>query len=190
MTENNEIIRTFIAIPISADICKPLLNTAHQLVNNLHDVKLRWVSADNIHLTLFFLGHQHEKDIRALIGGLNEQLQGSPSFQLNIESVSPFPNKRPHVIAANLSASEKLGRLHSSIVDVLARQGFEPERRPFSPHITLARSKNPPKARSALKQLEPMDIDQNMPVDKIIVYKSLLESSGAQHIEMGVVNLE
>lgn len=100
---------------------------------------LKCVERENIHLTLRFLGDVREGLVEEL-KGIVSQVKFSP-FSAELRGVGVFPNlRRPRVVWTGITrgADELKGffqRLEPEIVGL----GFKPERRGFSPHITLAR---------------------------------------------------
>ena len=103
----------------------------------------RWVRTDNLHITLKFIGEvQPEKlgDIRAALSAVHS----NRSVTLDFRGVGFFPNeKRPRVFWAGIEASANLARLAGDIDSALEKLGVPPEKRPFSPHLTLARFEPP-----------------------------------------------
>ena len=103
----------------------------------------RWVRAENLHVTLKFIGEvQAEKlgDIRAALAAVDSD----PLITLDFRGLGFFPNeKRPRVFWAGIDASANLARLAIDIGRALETLGVPPEKRPFSPHLTLARFEPP-----------------------------------------------
>ncbi|HEX8366561.1 MAG TPA: RNA 2',3'-cyclic phosphodiesterase [Allosphingosinicella sp.] len=98
----------------------------------------RWLSDDQIHLTLRFIGevdrHQAE-DVDAALGGVHH-----PAFEVAVSGLGTFERRgRPVVIWAGVGPHEPLKALHKKIDQAIARVGVEPDRRTYFPHITLAR---------------------------------------------------
>lgn len=140
--------RSFIAVYFS----KTLIDSLVELQSNLRGAlgeraAVKWVNGSNIHLTLQFLG-QVDGELLPL---LSEELAGAFSanapFEVVLRGAGCFPGpSRPRVIWAGITAgAEELAALYQALVNVTGPLGFEPEKRPFKPHVTLARIKNPRK---------------------------------------------
>lgn len=125
---------------------------------------VRWLAADQLHLTLVFLGDvTGEPELR-----LREKLAELrvPPFLLPIKGVGMFGGSRPSVIWAGVGTGHPhLFALHKRVHDALFAAHFDPKLRPFHPHITLARLTNvsAPTLRPFLKRHEsdefcPMEI--------------------------------
>ncbi|MFM2128606.1 MAG: hypothetical protein RL477_152, partial [Pseudomonadota bacterium] len=96
----------------------------------------RWVPAENLHLTLRFIGNVDETTAADLDAALM-QVRGAP-FDLAIEGAGSFSRGRfPSMLWAGVARSEALARLHERIDSTLQRAGCEPETRKFTPHVTL-----------------------------------------------------
>ncbi len=109
--------------------------------------RLKWVQGGSVHLTLKFLGEQPQERLTEIRNRLPEALASRDlrSFFLELSGVGAFPSFRaPRVLWMDLSGeTEALLGLWRTVEDVTARLGFEPESRPFRPHLTLARIKDP-----------------------------------------------
>ncbi len=109
----------------------------------------RWVAAENYHLTLRFIGevpsHRAEEIDHAL-----SALRGR-GFALTLAGLGTF-QKAGRVTALWVRAERDpaLDHLQAKIETALQRIGLDPERRRFSPHVTLARLDGVPEARLAL----------------------------------------
>lgn len=100
---------------------------------------LKCVETENIHLTMKFLGDVREELLGELVS-LVEGVSFSP-FRMELRGVGAFPNlRRPRVIWAGITRGvDELTGIFESLESGLAGMGFSPERRRFSPHITLVR---------------------------------------------------
>ena len=111
-----------------------------------------------------------------------EEINISP-FDIQLKGVGHFPPRgAPRVIWVGLEKSEPLQLLRKKIDSALLKIGLEPERRKFSPHITLARLKNTPLQKVAnflsgngLFSQEPFQVDD------FKLYSSTLTPKGAIH---------
>jgi 2'-5' RNA ligase len=135
-----EPIRAFVAIELPSQIKAAL----SQLQDNLKTGKsasVKWVGSEGIHLTLKFLGNVDEAEIPALEKALSEAVRGVAPFNLQLGGPGAFPgNQAPRVVWVGVEGEiELLRTLHNNIDRVLTPLGFPPEKRAFSPHLTLGR---------------------------------------------------
>ncbi len=101
----------------------------------------RWLQPETYHLTLRFMGdipgHRAEDLDEALAA-----LRGRP-FSLQLGGVGLHEKAgRPQTLWAGVERSQQLDHLQAKIETAVQRVGFEPERRRFNPHVTLARLDN------------------------------------------------
>lgn len=124
--------RLFIALELPQRCRETLANLAQPIRG------ARWLAADQLHLTLAFLGDV-SGDAEVL---LREKLAAVrvPPFILPVEGVGTFGGSYPSVIWAGVgSGHPHLFALHKRVHDALFAARFDPELRSFHPHVTVAR---------------------------------------------------
>lgn len=101
---------------------------------------VRWLLAEQMHLTMSFLGDviaSNEERLRAALAGVQV-----PAFFLPIKGVGIFGGARPAVVWAGVGQGHPhLFALHKHIQDAVLQAGLEPDLRAFHPHITIGRAK-------------------------------------------------
>jgi len=105
----------------------------------------RWSTSEQIHLTLRFIGEVTETlghDIDDALTAIR-----APSFSVELSGVGEFGGKNPRALWAGVKSNDALLHLQRKIETALQRIGLEPEPRKYSPHITLARLKSPPREK-------------------------------------------
>ena len=101
--------------------------------------QVKWVRAENLHVTLKFLGETDSAKLGALQNVLSTVRSPDP-VSLEFRGLGFFPNnKRPRVFWAGMEASANLKSLATEVDQATHRLGFPLEERPFTPHLTLAR---------------------------------------------------
>lgn len=131
--------RTFIAFELDSSQQQFLGDIIRQ--GKLLLPALRWVEPAGIHLTLAFLGELGESQLeKAMVAARSAAATGSP-LAYRLSGLGTFgPARQPRVLWMGIS--EPSGALHAvqrTLTFALQQQGFPSERRPFSPHLTLAR---------------------------------------------------
>ena len=106
---------------------------------------LRWVAAENAHLTLAFLGEQPEDRVPALEEAMKAAAQGHPPFPLRFGGLGAFDSwKRVRVVWADVAEGrEPLSALAAALSKELDARRFPVEKREFRAHLTLARASEP-----------------------------------------------
>ena len=146
---------------------------------------IRWIEPANLHVTLWFIGEVDESRAAALTSSLQPAF-ATPQFDLKFEGLGAFPpGGPPRVIWIGVAAGrDPLIALHAEIRDRLAPLGYEPEDRPFSPHLTVARVKDirGPDARAVREVLAgvPVVLDR-FRQKSVTLFRSRTSPKGAQY---------
>jgi 2'-5' RNA ligase len=136
-------IRTFIAIDPGDAIRNALIAVQHNLARETTDVK--WVEEDNLHLTLLFLGEVDDRDLLGICRAVQGAAGMQSPFTMQITGIGCFPNpRRPRIVWAGVAAgSSELVTLHDALEPPLLELGcYRREDRPYSPHLTLGRTRS------------------------------------------------
>jgi len=109
----------------------------------------RWVPRENMHVTLKFLGRTWPRLTEWVPERVGEAVAGIEPFETRLLGAGSFPSaKRGRAIWAGFEdENESLTELAGAIDDALEEE-FEPEKRPFHAHLTVARSDPPLKLPS------------------------------------------
>jgi 2'-5' RNA ligase len=133
-------LRTFIAVDTGKAIRDRCVALQETLARAGADVK--WVEAENLHVTLLFLGEVEDRDVPALCRAVAEVCAAQAAFRLSVEGVGCFPNpRRPRVVWVGAGAGgADLIALHDALEPPLLALGcYRREERQYTPHITLGR---------------------------------------------------
>jgi len=168
--------RLFVAIDMPAAIRARLAGLAYGLPG------ARWVPEEQYHLTLRFIGEVDGALFRDIAATL--ETVTAPPCTLTIKGVGCFgARKGPRVLWAGVEADDTLFLLQRRIEGALVQVGVAPERRRFSPHVTLARFRTPPPRERLGRFLAGNNLFSAGPmtVDTFRLYSSHLSSKGAIH---------
>lgn len=140
-------MRTFIAIPMPAAAKAALAEVSAQLGAELPPKAVRWVAPAQMHLTLVFLGNTAVSQLPALGEMMTAAAATVAPFDLHLGEVGCFPHcRRPRVVwvgmAGTQAALTRLHQLQRALAQGVAELGWELEKRPFRPHLTLGRVKD------------------------------------------------
>ncbi len=146
-------MRLFTAI----DLPQEALLRLDRLVAALRpEALIKWNPLDNLHITTKFIGEWPEDRIGELHAALLKVV-ARPPFQVDIRNLGWFPNERaPRVLWAGVDGGDALKKLARDTDERLASLGIPEEIREFSPHLTLARIKNPVPLRGLRRKIEEM----------------------------------
>jgi 2'-5' RNA ligase len=160
----------------------------------LSDPALRRLPADSLHVTLVFLGYRPEKEIERL-SEIVEGIEGSAP-RLELGDAVPRPARgRARLFALPIDSPDAVSLQAAVEERLVAERLYKPEKRPFWPHLTVARvrpegrgSKRPRRVSSAPAPL-PQDLLQPARAVRIALYRSELKPQGAEYVPLAQVEL-
>jgi 2'-5' RNA ligase len=182
-------MRVFVAIDLDREVRDRLEKLESELRPLLR--RARWVPAENLHLTLRFLGEATKDAADAVTAGLREALAGTPGFVVSVCRAGVFPDRRrPRILWVGLSGpGTELEDLQSRVERVVRGAGFPPEKRRFEPHLTLARFREPERqVDSVLRDVSERDFGGTS-VREVVVYESVLSRGPACYRPLGRIRL-
>jgi 2'-5' RNA ligase len=141
-----EQLRAFIAVTLPPEVRRLLAGFQANLKNTAAPVK--WVETENLHLTLVFLGNTRQDTVPGILEAMRTAVAGAHSFDVSVTGLGVFPDPhRTRIVWAGLAGGiERLGYLQRGLAAALEPLGFKPENRPFRPHLTLGRVRDPASA--------------------------------------------
>jgi 2'-5' RNA ligase len=149
---------------------------------------VRRVAQDNLHVTLAFLGSRDERG--AATAGALLDAAARPLQPLRTAGSLWLPPRRPGVLTVALAADAGLSALQVALVAALRDAvGFEPERRPFRPHVTVGRVPRGTRidARAAL---EPAPPQLAFAPAALTLYRSHTGAGGARYEPLARVEMD
>lgn len=184
-------IRAFLAVDLPEIYRAELAAVQDYLKKSGADV--RWTSATGIHLTLKFFGDIEEDQVEALAAAASGITAATPCFNLGVEGVGTFPGPRnPRVIWLGLSGqTDTLANLARNLEQAFVPLGFPPEKRQFTPHLTLGRVRSS-QGREALTRSLGTICLPNFPeflVQELVLYRSILRPQGALYTPLRQISL-
>ncbi|MBN1548828.1 MAG: RNA 2',3'-cyclic phosphodiesterase [Syntrophaceae bacterium] len=137
-------LRAFLAVDPPREIRDAIAMIQNRLKKAIQG-DIRWVKPEGIHLTLKFFRALPESDVATISRAVRDAVSKVVPFVLDIKSVGAFPDvKRPRVLWLGMEGDvNALIQLQKKVDTELQHCGFAKEDRPFRPHLTLARIKEP-----------------------------------------------
>jgi RNA 2',3'-cyclic 3'-phosphodiesterase len=182
-------MRLFVAIEIDQAIAGAVAATIDEWKSRTERLapraKIAWASPDRLHITVKFIGEANEQTAHAIRAALGPTLD-VPRFDLTVEGMGAFPQRgAPRVFWAGLTDGRNetldVARHVSSRLGTLVPV----EDRPYSPHLTLARVKDPAGlSRAALLEGMPGRHFGTVHVDAITLFESRLSPKGATYVPL------
>ncbi|MBI0584675.1 MAG: RNA 2',3'-cyclic phosphodiesterase [Methanomassiliicoccus sp.] len=148
------------------------------------DPTLKVVDPGQIHVTLKFLGDTSEDRIEGIAAAMTEAAEGVSPFQVALKGTGAFPSRnRIRVVWVGMNDTLPLATIANRLDESLSQMGIEREKRPFAPHLTVARSRTEgpnPVIRQLLENRAQSDFGL-FHVDRIRLKKSVLTKCGPQY---------
>lgn len=182
-------MRAFVAIDLPKELHAALSREQSVLRRAAPDA--RWTRPEGIHLTLKFLGEITDRQCERVREALG-QFGPRQKFIVEVKGFGFFPDvRRPRVFWAGVEAPPALEQLAEDVEKAATRLGFAPENRPFKPHLTLARFKEPRPQPALLAALEERTGGApeafslgRFEVSEFFLYESRLSPEGAQYVKL------
>ncbi len=167
--------RLFTAIEVPKEIGMML----SMLRGGIHGA--RWISPENYHLTLRFIGDIDDRTANEVADLLD--FVERPSFELSFTGLDQFGGRKPRAIFASVQASPVLSELQAEHERLMQRIGLPPEGRRFTPHVTLARLRD----ASVLEVADFLSTRGgfppiSFPVSRFVLYSSRASQGGGPYI--------
>ena len=97
----------------------------------------RWITPENYHLTLRFIGDVDDMTAHEVASVLGRVRRAA--FDLHLEGVTSFGGRKPRAVVATVTPAQPLLDVQAEHERLMQRIGLEPEGRKYLPHVTLAR---------------------------------------------------
>jgi RNA 2',3'-cyclic 3'-phosphodiesterase len=159
----------------------------------LTDPALRPVPAENLHITLAFLGSRPQDDVERVAEAVRESAGAAPIVDLR--DPEPRPRRRPKVFGLP-AISPGAEILQAALSERLVAEGlYEAEKRPFWPHVTVARVRS--EGRGSRRPMRVEKLPDELPASlrepflgvRLALYRSELQPSGARYVPLAQVEL-
>jgi 2'-5' RNA ligase len=186
--------RLFVALELPEELREGIVAWQREA---LGDPALRPVKPEALHMTLVFLGYHPEKQIERIADAALGVDARAPEIRLEAEPVGVPRGKRPRLFALD-APSDGAVELQSQVERRLVEERFyEPEKRPFWPHLTVARVRPEKRGgrKPALVESPPGWLPEHMflrpvPLVRLTLYRSHLRPQGAEYVPMAEKDLK
>lgn len=181
-------IRTFVGTATNSAVRERALELAEGLRRD--GTQAKWTAAENLHLTLKFLGDVPEEQIPRVCRTVAEAASACKPFQLQFRGAGAFPDmRRPRMLWIGVAEGEAEVRRLQKLVDrALRKIRFPKEPQRYHPHLTIGRIRGPGRGGSNLKELlqQSSEFDAaTVFVDEVFVFASSLGKEGPTYSVLG-----
>lgn len=185
-----ETVRLFVALDIPEHVRAGLEAWS---ARELTDPSLRPVAAENLHMTLVFLGRIELVQVAEVVNEVVNLPQQPVPIRF-ARTVTPKPARRPAIWALEAEAPAA-SQLQAHLSKELSISGlYEPEDRPFWAHLTVARTRTEPGKRRP-RWVErppgvlPRAVSEPFDAVRVSLYRSDLRPDGAKYVSLAKLNL-
>lgn len=177
-------VRSFVALPCPAGL-RRALSSALPAWKRL-DADVAWADPDTAHLTLRFLGDADPARLDALHARLPAVAGSVAGIRARPGATGAFPGwGRPRVLWLGIESAGEIERLAAGVEAAARAAGFDPEARPFTPHLTLGRVRGARGARRAAVAVRGWVPDGTPePIPEVVLYRSELGTGRARHVAL------
>ena len=183
-------MRLFTAVEIEPAAVAQAVQLVHEIrtraARQAPQAKITWTPAERVHLTVQFIGNADGDQVERIQRSLEPPLPVTP-FVLTLAGAGAFPPRgAPRVLWAGVTAdSGALEALAEAVAGRLAKAGAAREARPFRPHLTLARVREPAGLRTValLDGLRDRRLGTSR-VDAITLFESRLSPHGPSYVPL------
>jgi 2'-5' RNA ligase len=189
-------MRLFLAIEPTGDARAILSDVLSRAGNSLGPAgaAVRWITPENLHLTLQFLGEVERDRLASLVASLRPPIALRP-FALSLDRFGVFPaSGPPRILWLGIGkGAGEVGQIYDELSRRLIALGFDREARPFSPHLTVARVRDPHRARGQAIRTTLASIvlpAVEWPVTHATLFESDLSGPRPRYTERGRLELD
>ncbi|MDY7010084.1 MAG: RNA 2',3'-cyclic phosphodiesterase [Planctomycetota bacterium] len=184
-------VRTFLALPLDEEIVNRLVDVQQSLAPS--GAPVRWVDAENLHLTIKFLGDVTDEQLPEVCRAAEDSARQVEPFEFSVARIISVPQAGAMrmVWVGVEELSGRLERLHELLEESYAEMGFKKENRSFRPHLTLGRVKggrNVRELRQAVAGITETSFGLQ-PAEELIVFSSQLTPDGPVYSPMAKIKL-
>lgn len=188
-----ERMRLFVAVDIPDEVRERIAAAVERSRGACPEA--RWVKAENLHLTLKFIGSFDVDDIDRLHDELRRVAESTQPFAVALGGCGGFPTSgKARVIWVGMTKGEEEASVIAGRLDsVLEKLGVKTEERPFRGHLALARLRTPRDCRALISYLEEelRGLEgMSFRVGEMILYRSVLSPSGPVYHPLQRLSLE
>lgn len=176
--------RIFAAIDISVEARRSVSGYIETLRGAFPNVRVGWEKPGKIHLTLKFFGDIDDVQLQNLNEAVEKTAGEISPFKLQISGAGVFPAPRKARILwlGVKDETGSLGRLNENFERECERSGFPRQKRIFTPHLTIARLREPQKSGKLARMHQTNEFAAiDFTVGELIVFQSELLPRGSRY---------
>ena len=146
----------------------------------------RWIEPGDFHVTLRFIGDVEAPEANDVVEALSE-MRARPALTVTLDGLGIFGGDKPRALYASVVPEAGLMDLQAEQERLVRRAGLAPERRKFTPHITLARLRRDatPEAAAMYLSQAPAFAPLTFDVDRVTLFSAKQSTGGGPYVAEG-----
>jgi 2'-5' RNA ligase len=181
------VLRLFYAVPVPEAARERIGELMARVQGEVGDgtARIRWVRVEGLHLTLRFLGPTPEDRLEPLQAGADGVARAATAFEIELDGGGAFPSlAQPRTLWLGVTeGADRLASLAEGLTSAAIECGLVLDTRPFTPHLTIARTdgvRQAPIAARVLGQLAE-ELDVRFTADRAVLFRSILGDGPARY---------
>ena len=147
--------RIFLALTLEKSFNDQIIEIKKDLKSNLlKDANISWLTNDQHHLTVYFVGEMEPEQLSQMNEDLYKLNLTGYSRTIDITAISFFPNESSQVLSAIVKPDSHLNSLYKEVEKIVVNIGFGSELKAYKPHITLGRFKDKDRPQYEFKKFD------------------------------------
>jgi 2'-5' RNA ligase len=174
--------RIFAAVDISVEARRRVAGYISELKKDFSDLRLGWERPEKLHLTLKFFGDTDAAQLEKLKEAAESLAGRFSNMRFRISKTGVFPSARnARVLWLGVEGDvEKLREMNAFLENEGEKFGFRKENRTYRPHLTIARIREPHRAKPLVeahlaREFEPAEFEAS----ELVIYESRLQPTGS-----------
>ena len=146
----------------------------------------RWIEPGDFHVTLRFIGDVEAPEANDVVEALSA-MRARPALTVTLDGLGIFGGDKPRALYASVVPEAGLMDLQAEQERLVRRAGLVPERRKFTPHITLARLRRDatPEAAAMYLSQAPAFAPLTFDVDRVTLFSAKESTGGGPYVAEG-----
>jgi 2'-5' RNA ligase len=169
--------KIFVGIQLPETIKKRL----SKALEKWQDLPVKWIPADNFHVTLLFLGYVNYEDVISVCDSIREIAEDSQSFDLLLQNITLAPDEKdPRMFWLRGEESEEMRELVEKLEQVLKKTDVE--KKSFRPHVTLGRIRHEKWEALLEKPVVDQKFSVSVPASSVEIFESTMVNGKSKFI--------
>ena len=166
-------LRLFVGLPLPEETVERVVAWQGEALDGVRGARI--VPRENLHVTLAFVGGQPVEEVERIVGAMREAAAEVSDLTLVVRSYHET-QRVGMLVLADATPERRSGFFARAVQGRLAALGvYEPESRPWKPHVTVLRFRERPRLRPSLPDLGAFSPSE------VALYHSVLRPAGAQY---------